>query len=458
MSTIDVKVPDIGDFKDVPVIQVQVKPGDTVKAEDPLVTLESDKATIDIPSPRSGTVLEVKVKVGDRVSEGRPLVALEAADEAVSGPRASRPPAPPRFSPVGAARTPEAVPVPVVAPPPASAPRPPHLSPRVPSPPALTPRGSVPGVADAPPFAARLDTGPTRTAHASPSVRRLARELGVDLSLVTPSGPKGRLLKEDVERFVREAVTQRAAPVRGGGLEVLPWPDIDFAKYGPIEVVERSRVQRSSAANLARNWVMIPHVTQFEEADVTELEALRTRLNEAKQGPKVTLLAFVMKAAAAALRRFPTFNASLRGEDLVVKRFFHLGFAADTPHGLVVPVVRDVDQKGVHALAQELAELAQKAREGKLTPVELSGGTFSISSLGGLGGTAFTPIINAPEVAILGVSKAVTRPVWDGRQFAPRLMLPLSLSYDHRVIDGAAAARFTSHLRELLEDLRRVLL
>ena len=297
-----------------------------------------------------------------------------------------------------------------------------------------------------------------RAAHASPTVRRFARELGADLSRVAPSGPKGRILKEDVERYVRESLAHGAAPRSSSGLELLPWPDIDFAKYGPIEVKPLSRIKKISGANLARNWVMIPHVTQFDDADVTELEALRVRLNEEKSGPKLTLLAFVMKACVAMLERFPEFNASLKGDELVIKHYYHLGFAADTPHGLVVPVVKDADRKGVRALAQETAELSQKAREGKLAPLELSGATFSISSLGGIGGTAFTPIINAPEVAILGLSKTVMRPVWDGKSFAPRLMLPLSLSYDHRVVDGATAARFTSALGQLLADLRRALL
>ncbi|MCM2334789.1 MAG: 2-oxo acid dehydrogenase subunit E2, partial [Anaeromyxobacteraceae bacterium] len=300
----------------------------------------------------------------------------------------------------------------------------------------------------------------TPGAHASPAIRKAARELGVDLTRVPGSGPRGRVLLEDVQKYVKQILTAPAAPASGAGLDLLPWPKVDFARFGPVESRPLSRIKKIAGANLARNWVMIPHVTQHDEADVTDLEAFRVRLNEehARAGVKVTLLAFLMKACVAALRQFPELNASLDGDALVLKRYFHLGFAADTPNGLVVPVVRDVDQKGVLALARELAELAAKAREGKLGPADMQGGCFSISSLGGIGGTAFTPIINAPEVAILGVSRSVTRPVWDGQAFQPRLMVPLSLSYDHRVIDGAAAARFTAFLAGLLGDLRRVLL
>ncbi len=302
-------------------------------------------------------------------------------------------------------------------------------------------------------------SGP-RVAHASPAVRKAARELGVDLAKVPGSGPKGRVLLADVQAWVKQALSAPSAPASGAGLDLLPWPKVDFARFGPVETRPLSRIKKIAGANLARNWVMIPHVTQHDEADVTELEALRVRLNEerGKDGPKVTMLAFLLKACVAALKRFPEFNASLDGDALVLKRYFHLGFAADTPNGLVVPVIRDVDQKGVLALAAELADLSAKARDGKLGPADMQGGCFSISSLGGIGGTAFTPIINAPEVAILGVSRSVTRPVWDGKAFQPRLMLPLSLSYDHRVIDGAAAARFTTFLAALLADLRRVLL
>ena len=307
----------------------------------------------------------------------------------------------------------------------------------------------------------RADAETFRAAHASPSVRKFARELGVDLARVTGTGPNARIRQEDVQAFVKGVMTGTAgAATGGGGLDLLPWPKVDFAKYGPVEAVPLSRIRRISGANLARNWVMIPHVTQFDEADITDLEALRVRLNEehAKAGVRLTMLAFLIKAAVAALAKFPDFNASLDGETLVRKRYFHVGFAADTPNGLVVPVVRDADRKGVLEIAREMGALSARAREGKLGPADMQGGSFSISSLGGIGGTAFTPIINAPEVAILGVSKSATRPVWNGREFVPRLVLPLSLSYDHRVIDGAAAARFTAFLGALLADFRRALL
>ena len=307
----------------------------------------------------------------------------------------------------------------------------------------------------------RADAETFRAAHASPSVRKFARELGVDLARVTGTGPNARIRQEDVQAFVKGVVTGAAgAATGGGGLDLLPWPKVDFAKYGPVEAVPLSRIRRISGANLARNWVMIPHVTQFDEADITDLEALRVRLNEehAKAGVRLTMLAFLIKAAVAALAKFPDFNASLDGETLVRKRYFHVGFAADTPNGLVVPVVRDADRKGVLEIAREMGALSARAREGKLGPADMQGGSFSISSLGGIGGTAFTPIINAPEVAILGVSKSATKPVWNGREFVPRLMLPLSLSYDHRVIDGAAAARFTAFVAAVLADFRRVLL
>jgi len=307
----------------------------------------------------------------------------------------------------------------------------------------------------------RADDEAFRAAHASPSVRKFARELGVDLARVTGTGPNARIRQEDVQAFVKGVMTGAAgAATGGGGLDLLPWPKVDFAKYGPVEAVPLSRIRRISGANLARNWVMIPHVTQFDEADITDLEALRVRLNEehAKAGVRLTMLAFLIKAAVAALAKFPDFNASLDGETLVRKRYFHVGFAADTPNGLVVPVVRDADRKGVLEIAREMGALSARAREGKLGPADMQGGSFSISSLGGIGGTAFTPIINAPEVAILGVSKSATKPVWNGREFVPRLTLPLSLSYDHRVIDGAAAARFTAFLAAVLADFRRVLL
>jgi pyruvate dehydrogenase E2 component (dihydrolipoamide acetyltransferase) len=431
MSLLEVRVPNIGGFKDVGVIEVLVKPGDAVPADASLVTLESDKATMDVPSPVAGTVREIRVKIGDRVGEGSLVLLLEAAAEASA--TASPPAAPPVAPPPGPS-APRAAPVAATAPPP------PHAPVIAPLP-----------VADAAPPASGL-------AHASPSVRKVARELGVDLTRVTGTGPRGRVLQDDVQKFVKQAMAGQLPA--GSGLDLLPWPRVDFARFGPVETRPLARIRKIAGANLARNWVMIPHVTQFDEADVTDLEEFRTRLNAelGENGPKVTLLAFLVKACVAALQRFPEFNASLDGDALVLKRYWHVGFAADTPNGLVVPVVRDADRKGVLDIARELAELARKAREGKLAATDIQGGTFSISSLGGIGGTAFTPIVNAPEVAILGASRVAVRPVWDGERFAPRKMLPLSLSYDHRVIDGAAGARFTSHLAELLRDLRRAML
>jgi len=437
VSTIEVKVPDIGDFTDIPVIEIFVKPGDTVKAEDSLVTLESDKATMDVPSPVTGTVRELKVKLGDKVAEGTPIVVLEAGDTADAGPAKPAPASAPQPAPASAP-TPE----PVASPAPAPDKRPATGAP--------------------------IDSGAFKAAHASPSVRKFARELGVDLARVTGSGPKGRLLQEDVQNFIKTVMSGAgpsagavAGGIDGGGtLSLLPWPVVDFAKFGPVEARPLSRIKKISGANLARNWVMIPHVTQFDEADITDLEAFRVTLNKEneKSGVKVTMLAFLIKASVAALKKFPDVNASLDGDSLVLKQYFHVGFAADTPNGLVVPVIRNADQKGVLAIAAEMAALSAKAREGKLGPAEMQGGCFSISSLGGIGGTAFTPIINAPEVAILGVSKSVTKPVWDGKTFVPRLMVPLSFSYDHRVIDGASAARFTAFLASLLADMRRVML
>jgi len=487
MATIDVKIPDIGDFEDVPIIEVHVKPGDAVERESSLVTLESEKATFDVPSPAAGTVRKLSVKVGDRVKEGSLVVVLDAADGAADGAvdGAAAPKAEAREQGGRAA------PAPAAPPPAASAPRPAPARaeaeagagageaavaeeaereteaereapprPRVARAPtdAPAPVARATAVLATPPAGAEGEAAPA--AHASPSVRRFARELGVALVRVEGTGPRGRITREDVQRFVKEVVA--GAPAAGGvaGLELVPWPKVDFAKFGPVEAKPLSRIKRLSKANLARNWVMIPHVTQHDEADVTELEAFRVALNgeNEKVGVKVTLLAFVLKACVAALKRFPDFNASLDGDQLVVKKYWHLGFAADTPNGLVVPVVRNVDQKGVVEIARELAELAAKARDGKLGPADMTGGTFSVSSLGGIGGTAFTPIINAPEVAILGVSRTATRPVWDGKAFQPRLVLPLSLSYDHRVVDGAAAARFTSFLAGLLGDMRRAML
>jgi pyruvate dehydrogenase E2 component (dihydrolipoamide acetyltransferase) len=433
----EVSVPDIGDFKDVEVVEVLVKPGDTVAAEQSLITVESDKATMEIPSPAAGVVKALRVKVGDKVSEGSAILVLQAAGGAPAAPAPAKP-------------------APAAAPAPAPVP-------------ATAPEAPAPAAARAAPVRAE----PAAEAagykpHASPSVRKFARELGVDLARLRGTGPKGRILQQDVQNFVKGIVTGAApapaaggAPVAaGGGLNLLPWPQVDFAKFGPIETQPLSRIKKISGANLARNWVMIPHVTNNEEADITELEAFRVQLNKEneKSGVKVTMLAFIVKAVVAALRKYPEFNASLDGDNLVLKKYFHIGFAADTPNGLVVPVIRDADQKGVFDIAKETAELAKQARDGKLKPADMQGGCFSISSLGGIGGTHFTPIINAPEVAILGVSKSQTKPMWDGKAFQPRLMVPLSLSYDHRVIDGAAAARFNAFLAQLLADFRRAML
>jgi pyruvate dehydrogenase E2 component (dihydrolipoamide acetyltransferase) len=436
----EVLVPDIGDFKDVEVIEVLVKPGDAIGAEQSLVTLESDKATMEIPSPAAGVVKEIKVKVGDKVSQGSPVLMLEAAE---TGAEESLPPAPPP-APSAPSTAPAAA-----APSPAPAARQMAIPRREPVP-------------------AEPQEAAAAKAHASPSVRKFARELGVDLAQVRGSGPKGRVLHEDVQAFVKGVMAQGGAPqppaARGGSLpfNLQAWPEVDFAKFGPVETKPLSRIQKLSGANLHRNWVSIPHVTQFDEADITDLEAFRksnTAVTE-KQGFKLTMLAFLIKASVTALREYPQFNASLdaKNENLVLKKYYHIGVAVDTPDGLVVPVVRDADRKGVFELARELAGISKLARERKLKPGDMQGGTFSISSLGGIGGTAFTPIINAPEVAILGVSRSVMRPVWDGKEFASRLMLPLSLSYDHRVIDGAAAARFTSYLASVLSDIRRSLL
>ncbi|QQK01603.1 dihydrolipoyllysine-residue acetyltransferase [Burkholderia anthina] len=432
-GTLEVKVPDIGDYKDVPVIEIGVKVGDTVEKEQSLVTLESDKATMDVPSPAAGVVKEIKVKVGDSVSEGTLIVLLEAAGApAAAAPQASAP------APAAA------VPAPAAAPAPAKA---------------------APAPAAAAPAAAA--SGEYRASHASPSVRKFARELGVEVARVQGSGPKGRITKDDITGFVKGVMTgQRAAPgaatapAGGGELNLLPWPKVDFSKFGPFEAKPLSRIKKISGANLHRNWVMIPHVTNNDEADITELEALRVQLNKEheKAGVKFTMLAFVIKAVVAALKKFPTFNASLDGDNLVFKQYYHVGFAADTPNGLVVPVIRDADKKGLVDIAKEMAELSKAARDGKLKPDQMQGGCFSISSLGGIGGTNFTPIINAPEVAILGLSRGQMKPVWDGKQFVPRLTLPLSLSYDHRVIDGAEAARFNAYLGALLGDFRRIIL
>jgi pyruvate dehydrogenase E2 component (dihydrolipoamide acetyltransferase) len=447
MSAIEVKVPNIGDYEDVPVIEVHVKPGEAVKADQALLTLESDKATMDVPSPSAGTVKAVRIKVGDRVKQGTVVVTLEAVEGVASAPA------------VAPAAAPPAVPAPAPA---AAAPARPSTTP------AHAEHGLPAAERQGPESKHARDERTSEApgsreqpsvSHASPSVRKFARELGVDVARVEGSGPRGRILREDVQRFVKEVVNRPAGG--GAGLDLLPWPKVDFAKYGPVETKPLARIRKLSAANLARNWVMIPHVTQHEEADVTELEALRQELareQEKAGGPKVTLLAFLVKAVVAALRRFPEMNASLQGDDLVLKRYFNVGFAADTPNGLVVPVVKDADRKGVLEIAAETSELARKAREGKLAAGDIQGGTFSISSLGGIGGHFFTPIINAPEVGILGASRTVTRPIWDGKEFRPRTMLPLSLSYDHRVIDGAQAARFVTYLATVLGDLRRAML
>ena len=445
-------VPDIGDFTGIPVIEILVAVGDTVARDQGLVTLESDKATMEVPAPFAGVVRELKVKLGDNLSEGSVVALIEASDAAA---------APATAAPVPAAPAPVA--------PPASAPATPAPTPTAAAqaPAASVPTSAAPMGAGLPPVRFEADAVlPEKIPYASPAVRLFARELGVDLARVTGSARGGRISKEDVQQFVKSALQGgagggAAAPM-GGGLNLLPWPKIDFSKFGEIETRELSRIKKISGANLARNWAMIPHVTQHDDADITDLEDLRVALNKEneKAGIKLTMLAFLMKAVTSALQKYPDFNASLDadGGTLVLKKYFHVGFAADTPNGLVVPVVRDVDKKGVIQIAQETGELAKKARDGKLGPAEMSGGCFSISSLGGIGGTSFTPIVNAPEVAILGVSKSAIKPVWDGKQFAPRLILPLSLSYDHRVIDGASAARFTAYLAQLLADMRRVLL
>ena len=452
-------MPDIGDFADVPVIEVFVKPGDIVKADDPLVTLESDKATMDVPAPIGGVVEGVRVAVGERVSEGTPIVTLKTAQTGVEPASRSTPPSAPDNADLA---------VPPIEAQARAAPASPSRAAATQAP-EVTETGTSrpvtrPDVQQQAGAAVAVETPASSRPHASPSVRRFARELGVDLSHVSGSGPKGRILHDDVQQFVKRALATPAASATpaGPGLNVLPWPSVDFSKFGATETKPLSRIKKISGANLARNWVMIPHVTQFDDADITDLEALRVTLNKEneKAGVKVTLLAFLIKASVAALTRFPDFNASLdaSGESLVYKQYFNIGFAADTPNGLVVPVVKAVDQKGVLQIAKEMAELSAKAREGKLSPTDMQGGCFSISSLGGIGGTMFTPIINAPEVAILGVSKSETKPVWNGEKFKPRLMLPLSLSYDHRVIDGAEAARFIVYFAGVLADFRRVLL
>ncbi|WP_128113400.1 dihydrolipoyllysine-residue acetyltransferase [Polynucleobacter necessarius] len=426
---IEIKVPDIGDYKDVPVIEVLVKAGDKVEKEQSIVVLESDKATMDVPSSHSGIVKEVKVKVGDNLSEGSVVVILEGgSSSAAPAPASTNAPVVPAVNKA-----------PAVEPPIARAPAPPPVS-------------STPAPVDA------------AVSHASPSVRKFARELGVTITQVKGSGPKGRITQEDVQAFVKAAMSGGAgssASASGGGslggLNLIPWPKVDFTKFGEIERQPLNRIKKLTAANLGRNWVMIPAVTYHEDADITDLEAFRVLTNKEneKKGVKITMLAFLMKAAVAALKKYPEFNSSLDGDDLILKKYFNIGFAADTPTGLVVPVIKDADKKGIFELAKETSELAALARDGKLKPDQMQGASFTISSLGGIGGTYFSPIVNAPEVAILGVSKASMKPVWDGKQFVPRLICPLSLSADHRVIDGALATRFNVYIAQLLADFRR---
>lgn len=432
-------VPDIGNFEDIPVIEIMVQPGDSVQAEDPLIVLESDKATVEVPAPYSGTIKEVLLKVGDNVSKDSEILTMEVTA-------------------TQAEAEVEAVEEKTEIPPEQPAPqKEPEVAPIVKSSANTTAQPISP-----PPSLPKIDPESTQDKpHASPSVRRFARELGVDLRQVTGTGPKTRILKEDIQAFVKQTLAGNQGA--GGSLNLLPWPHVDFAKFGPIEPKPLSRIRQISGANLHRNWVMIPHVTQLDEADITDLETLRKTHNETWQnkGAKLTILAFLIKAVTAALKKFPEFNASLDSstteKQLIIKHYYHLGFAVDTPNGLVVPVIRDADQKGVISIAEELARLSALAREGKLTPGDMQGASFTISSLGGIGGTGFTPIINAPEVAILGVSRASLKPVYQNDTFVPRLMLPFSLSYDHRVIDGAAAARFTTHLGNILTDMRLAL-
>ena len=430
---IDIKVPDIGDYKDVPVIEVLVKAGDRVEKEQSIVVLESDKATMDVPSSHSGLVKEVKVKVGDSISEGAIVLVLEESGAAAAQ-TAAAPPAPAKVEPAAAS-------APKVEPPIVRAPAPPPVT-------------NAPVEVD------------SAASHASPSVRKFARELGVTVHQVKGSGPKGRIIQEDVQAFVKAAMSGGAgssSTASGGslgGLNLIPWPKVDFSKFGETERQPLNRIKKLTAANLGRNWVMIPAVTYHEDADITDLEAFRVLTNKEneKQGLKITMLAFLMKAAVAALKKFPEFNSSIDGDDLVLKKYFNIAFAADTPNGLVVPVIRDADKKGIFELARETSELAALARDGKLKPEQMQGASFTISSLGGIGGTYFSPIVNAPEVAILGVSKAAMKPVWDGKQFVPRLICPLSLSADHRVIDGALATRFNVYIAQLMSDFRRAAL
>jgi len=438
-----VLVPDIGDYKDVSIIEVMVKVGDTIKAEDNLVTLETDKAAMEVPSPYAGVIKEMKVKVGDKVSQGSLILLLESS-AATSAPEAGKPVAAVADAPVIAA--------PAVPPVAAKAVAAPVAAAAVSAPAPATAQAALNG----------SDASLHSKAHASPAIRRFARELGVPVAQVKGSGEKGRVTKDDVQNFVKTALAQPRGAAGGNGLQVLAMPVVDFAKFGAIETKPLSRIQKISGANLHRNWVTIPHITQFDEADITEMEAFRKELGAeySKQNIKITPLAFLIKAAAVALQKYPDFNASLdaSGENLVLKQYCHIGVAVDTPDGLIVPVLRDVDKKGIVQLARELGEISAKAREKKITAAEMQGGCFTISSLGGIGGTAFTPIINAPELAILGVSRSIIKPMHQDDTFVARLMLPLSLSYDHRVIDGAAAARFIVFLSHVLADTRRLAL
>ncbi|QCP80819.1 dihydrolipoyllysine-residue acetyltransferase [Alcaligenes faecalis] len=443
---VTVQVPDIGDARDVDVIEIMVQVGDTIEVDQSLITVESDKASMEVPSSHAGVVTAIKVKLGDKVSQGSDILELTVQGAAAA-------PAPAKAE---AASAPKAEPAPAAAAAPAASS-------------SVVVGAGAPAPERVSPTAAFAETeGSLRNLpHASPSVRKFARELGVDLTKVHGSGDKGRITADDVRGFVKQVMAGGAAPViaagtaaQVGGLDVLAWPKVDFAKFGPVETQALSRIKKISGANLHRNWVMIPHVTNNDVADITSLEALRKELNEEykKSGARVTMLAFVIKAAVAALKKFPEFNASLDGDNLVLKQYYHIGFAADTPNGLVVPVIRDADKKGILDIARETGELAAAARDGKLSAAQMQGGCFTISSLGGIGGTDFTPIINAPEVAILGLSRSSMQPVWNGKEFEPRLMLPLSLSYDHRVIDGAAAARFNAFLATMLADFRRIAL
>ena len=426
MSIVEIKVPEIGGHDNVDVIAVVVKAGDTIALDQTLITLETDKATMDVPADAAGVVQEVKIKVGDKVSEGSVILTVETGVAAAEAPAQAAPAA----TPAAAAPAPAA------------------------------PAAPAPAAKPAPAASSAVNEAAFSKAHAGPSTRKLARELGVDLGSVKGSGQKGRITAEDVKSFVKGVLQSGAGASLGGGLNLLPWPKVDFSKFGEVEVKELSRIKKISGQNLSRNWVMIPHVTVNEEADMTELEEFRKALNKEweKAGVKVSPLAFIIKASVTALKAFPEFNSSLDGDNLVLKKYYNIGFAADTPNGLVVPVIKDVDKKGLKEISQELTELSKKAREGKLKPQEMQGACFTISSLGGIGGTGFTPIVNAPEVAILGVCKSQIKPVWNGKEFEPRLMCPLSLSFDHRVIDGAAGMRFTVFLANLLKDFRRVVL